>query len=259
MFGQEGVYLFARQMGCWKPQLPCSDRRVRQALAYAMDSKIMRDQLYGGPTVFQAKGWSGVTPSTIGYSPELDPFPFDPVKARQLLAEAGYPGGRGFGKLIINTWASVATPLMPESAQLAAEFWKRELGLDVEVKVGDEAALKKAQSLTEELYGQILWRDNETRLDAVGSLRNTWGTPEIPSRAHNDPELFAMAQKASAVFDPVEREKVLNSTYRRMRDEAYFITPGYLNIPWGVSSRVQTWEPHPLALYSSALHTITLK
>jgi len=257
--GQEGAYQYARQMGCWKPQFPCSDKRVRQALAYAMDVKLMQSQLYGGSEVFQVKGWAGVTPSTIGYSPDLDPFPFDPAKARQLMADAGYVGGKGFGKLIINTWVSVASPLMPESAQLAAEFWRRELGLDVEVKVGEEAALKNAQSLTEDLHGQILWRDNETRIDAAGSLRSSFGQPEPPSKAHNDPELFALVDQALAVVDPVEREKVLNRTYRRLRDEAYFITPGYMNIPWGVGPHIRTWEPYPLALYISAPHTITLK
>jgi oligopeptide transport system substrate-binding protein len=189
----------------------------------------------------------------------MDPFPHDPDKARELLAEAGYPGGKGFGTLIINTWPSLASPLMPEAAQLVAESWRRELGLDVEVKVGDEAALKKAQSLTEELYGQILWRDNETRIEAAGSLRSSFGQPEVPSRAHNDAELFALVDQTLLEVDPVEREKVLNSTYRRLRDEAYYISPGYMNIPWGVGPRIKTWDPYPLALYVSALHTITLE
>jgi peptide/nickel transport system substrate-binding protein len=94
VFGEEGVYFFARQYGCWKPQFPCHDKRVRQALAYAINKEVMQNQLYGGPEVMQVKGWGAVTPSTLGYSPDLDPFPFDPVKARQLLAEAGYPVGK---------------------------------------------------------------------------------------------------------------------------------------------------------------------
>jgi peptide/nickel transport system substrate-binding protein len=258
VFAPEGAYFRIRQYGCWKPQFPCHDRRVRQALAYAIDKELMRDTLYG-PDVMVVKGWTAVTPSTKGYSPDLDPFPFDPDKARQLLAEAGYPGGQGFGKLIINTWNSTASPFMPESAQLAADFWKTELGLDVEVRVGDEAALKKASSLSEELYGQILWRDNETRIDAADILRSGYGSPERLDRTHNNPELFALVKQAAAVFDPVEREKALNSAYRRMREEAYDINLGYLNIPFGVGPRVLTWEPYPLAFYPSALHTITLK
>jgi peptide/nickel transport system substrate-binding protein len=259
VFGQEGMYFYIRQMGCWKEQFPCSKKGVRQALNYAIDKELMRDKLYGGPEVMQVKGWFHVTPSSIGYSPELDPYPFDPVKARQLLADAGYPGGKGFGKLVINPYVSSALPLLPESAQLAADFWKRELGLDVEVKVGEEAALKKASQLNENLYGQIFWRDNETKVEGAGTLRHSYATPSVIVRAHNDPELFALAQKALAVFDPAESAKVYNSTYRRLRDEAYDISLGYINIPWGVGPRIRTWQPDPVSSYPTGLHTITLK
>ncbi len=259
VFGQEGMYFYVRLMGCWQPQFPCHDQRVRQALNYAVDKEQMRDKLYGGPEVMQVRGWFMVTPSSIGYSPELDPYPFDPVKARQLLAEAGYPGGQGFGKLMVNPYVSSALPLLPESAQLAAENWRRELGLDVVVTIGDEAALKKTTQLSEDLYGQIFWRDNETKVNGAGTLRHSYATPSVKVRAHNNPELFALADKALAVFDPVEQAKVYNSTYRRLREEAYDISLGYVNIPWGVGPRIRTWQPHPVASYPSALHTITLK
>jgi ABC-type transport system substrate-binding protein len=260
VFGQEGVYLYIRQYGCWKPQFPCHDKRVRQALSYAIDREVLRDRLYGGPEVMQTKGWFAVTPSTKGYSPDLDPFPYDPVKARQLLADAGYPGGKGFGKLIINTWVSGSLPLMPESAQLGAEYWRRGLGLDVEVKVGEEAALKKAFRFTEEYHGQIAWRDNETRIDAVDILRSGYLTPTRQDKATtSDPELLALSEKAAAVIEPVEREKVLNSTWRRLREESYDIQLGYINIPWALGPRILTWDPYPVAFYPSALHTITLK
>ncbi len=259
VFGEEGVIFHIYQLGCWKPQHPCHDKRVRQALNYAIDKELMRDKLFGGPEVMQVNGWFAVTRSTIGYSPELDPYSFDPVKARQLLADAGYPGGKGFATLVINTWVSPSVPLLTESAQLGADFWKRELGLKVEVRVGDKAALRRTQQRTEDLHGQILWSDNETRVDATSIMRSYYGDPNSPRTEHRDPELFALLQKALAVSDLVEREKVLNSLYRRLRDEAYNIPLGYVNIPWGVGPRIRTWQPYPLSFYPSALHTITLK
>ena len=262
VFAPEGAYFRVRLYGCWNlPELPrpCDDKRVRQALGYALDKELIRDRLYGGPEVMQVKGWTAVTPSTIGYSPELDPFPFDPDKARQLMADAGYPNGEGFGKLVINTWPSTTSPLMVESAQLAAEMWKRELGLDTAVRVGDEAALKEASSLTKDLHGQILWRDNESRIDAADTIRSGYGTPEEIDKVHNDPELVDLVKQATAVFDPEEREAALNGAFQRLREEGYDINVGYLNIPFAVGPRIQTWEPYPLAFYPSALHTITLK
>jgi ABC-type transport system substrate-binding protein len=258
VFGPEGIYLRVNLQGCFKQQYPCYDKRVRQALDLAIDKNVIRDKLFGGPEVFQVKGWSAVTPSTIGYSPDLDPWPQDVTRARQLLAEAGYPGGKGFGKLTVNSWVSTAMPFLPESAQLAADFWKKELGLDVEVKVGDEAALKKA-ALTEALHGQIIWRDNEARVDASGITRNAYATPGHGTRLHERQELQALVQKAIAVFDVKERPKALNDIYRQLRDESYELSIGYVNIPWAVGPRVLTWQPYPLAFYPSNLHSITLK
>ena len=109
IFGREGVYFNMILEMCWSdPELFCFDKRVRQALAYAIDKEQIRDLLYGAE-VMEIKGWGYVSPSTIGYSPEVDPFPFDPDKARQLLAEAGYrtptsPQGKDPGKFIIKRY-----------------------------------------------------------------------------------------------------------------------------------------------------------
>ena len=270
VFGQEGSYFRVSMYGCWVdaelefPGFPCQDKRVRQALDYAIDKELMRDTLFGGPDVMVVKGWGIVNPSTIGYSPELDPYPFDPDKARRLLAEAGYktptnPEGKDFGQLIVNTWVASATALVPESAQLAADFWRRELGLDVEVRVSEEVAIKKARKGGEmHRRGQIVWRDDDSGADAILVLGSGYG-PHRKDRFHNDPEIFALFEEASQVFDPAERQKVLNDLYLRLRDEHYQLGIGYYNIIWATGPRISTWRPNPIALYPSALHTLTLK
>jgi peptide/nickel transport system substrate-binding protein len=258
LFGQEGGVVEVRVHGCFESKYPCHDKRVRQALNYAIDRDLIRDRLYGGSQVFQVKGWLTITPSTVGYTPELDPWPFDPNKARQLLADAGYPGGKGFGKLILNTHPSTAMPFQVESAQLGAEFWKRELGLDVEVKVGEWDSLKKRRNAGE-LNGQALWRDNETRRDAASSVANEYADPKVTSRMHNDPELFRLVQESFGIVDEDKRAEASKKLYLRLRDESYWIAVGYVNIPWGVGPRIVTWRPYPLASFPTALHTITLK
>jgi peptide/nickel transport system substrate-binding protein len=264
IFGPEGVYVRARLDGCWHDsELPCGDKRVRQALDYAINKEIIRDQLYGGPEVFQAKGWAHVTPGALGYSPELDPFPFDPDKARQLLAEAGYktpenPSGKDFGKLIVNTWVSTSMPYLPEGAQIAADSWRRELGIDAEVRVGDEASINAARR-DGALAGQVTWRDNEARLDGSSISRSSYGTPEQTDRLSNDPELHTLVKSTLGVIDQAERPLALNRLYLRLREETHELGIGYVNIPWAVGPRVKTWQPFAFSFYPSGMHTITLE
>jgi peptide/nickel transport system substrate-binding protein len=258
IFGQEGGVVDIRLVGCYEPQYPCHDKRVRQALDYAINKELIRDQLYGGPEVFQITGWTVVTPSTMGYTPEMDPRPFDPEKARQLLEEAGYPGGQGFGKLIVNTYPSQSMPLQVEAAQLGAEFWRRELGLDVEVRVAEEFGVSEREDAGE-LNGQITWRSNDARTDATSKLSADYSDPESYDRLHENPELFQVVQEAFQILDPDERVEASAKLFPRLREESYQIGIGYANIPWGLGPRVLTWEPYPLSLHPSALHTITLE
>ena len=257
IFAPEGVYVWVRLLGCYEPQYPCHDKRVRQALDYAIDKELIRDQLYGGSEVFDVRGWYAVTPGSTGYTPELDWY-YDPDKARQLMADAGYPGGQGFGKLILNTHPSSAIPFQVEAAQLGAEFWKRELGLDVEVRVGDSVGIKEKE-VAGELNGQIIWRENRTAKDAASTIATVFGEPTRPDPVHQDPELFRLVDETVRIVDEQKRAEALEKLALRLRDESYFLGVGYANIPWGVGPRVETWEPYPMATYPSALHTITLR
>ncbi|MSQ05950.1 MAG: ABC transporter substrate-binding protein [Dehalococcoidia bacterium] len=269
IFGQESVFFEAHIWGCWKPQFPCSDKRVRQALNYAFDKKVLQERLMGGPEVMDMQGWWAITPSTIGYSPELAPWPFDPNRARQLMAEAGYktptnPGGKDFGKLVINTNPDELIVALVDSAQLAADFWKRELGIEAELKTWDKSALTGARAVAfEQFDGQITWLGNNTRLDAAGVTRNYYlnlqkGGPS--ARQHADPELLALVEKSLTGIGQPGFEKDLNSMYRRLRDEAYDVAPGgYINAPFAVGPRIKTWQPYRVAEYASAMHTIVLK
>ncbi len=90
IWSQESSYMWILLPGCWEVQFPCNKKEVRQALDYAIDKDLIMSQLYG-PEAAVARGWNWVTPNALGYSPDLDPFPYDPEKALQLLVDAGYP------------------------------------------------------------------------------------------------------------------------------------------------------------------------
>jgi oligopeptide transport system substrate-binding protein len=81
---------------------PLSDRRVRQAFAYALNREEIVQDVYGGQFSF-ARGI--LPPGTQGFNPRLTGYPYDPNRARELLVEAGYPGGRGLAPITI--WSSV--------------------------------------------------------------------------------------------------------------------------------------------------------
>lgn len=88
-----------------------------------------------------------VTPSTLGYSTELDATLYDPAKAQQLLADAGFPGGEGFPPFTLYAWQASDTPFMVEHAELIAQMWQENLGLDVTVEADENVAIReRAQS-----------------------------------------------------------------------------------------------------------------
>jgi ABC-type transport system substrate-binding protein len=208
--------------------------------------------------VFQIRGWNQWLPSTFGYSPDIDPWPQDAAKARRLLAEAGYPGGQGFGKLILNTYVSSSAPFLSESGQLAADFWRQELGLDVDVKVRDETEVKRARTRGE-LHGQVMWTDGSGDVDRSRSFESNYGDPDHASRVHGDPEIFELTQQALGVIDPAKRKEAHIKLAKRLREESYESSIGYVNIPWALGPRVAAWQPWPLAGYPSNLHGIVLK
>lgn len=83
-----GLILVDRE-GVFQPEL--KDVRVRQAINYAIDRKLVSQALFGKmaePTVqLQSKGF-------MGYDANLEKrYPYDPAKAKELLAQAGYPNG----------------------------------------------------------------------------------------------------------------------------------------------------------------------
>jgi len=114
---------------------PLNDKRVRRALALAIDKEeIIARILQTG----QEPALSFVPTSISRYIPYEPPQmpPYDPAAARRLLAEAGYPEGRGFPKLEIlyNTHESHQA-----IAELIQSQWKRTLGINVRLQNQDWA------------------------------------------------------------------------------------------------------------------------
>jgi peptide/nickel transport system substrate-binding protein/oligopeptide transport system substrate-binding protein len=81
---------------------PIANKLVRQAFSLAIDREaIARDVIMNRDKA----GQSFLPPGVYGYDPQFRPYPYDPQRAKALLAKAGYPGGKGLPPLQI--WSSV--------------------------------------------------------------------------------------------------------------------------------------------------------
>src|SRR5690349_21003536 len=94
----------------WDPKSPWHDRRVRLAANLAMDRDALNQALYLG----LATPAHSFIPRGLDYFWAPPPYPHDPTRARQLLAEAGYPNGFTAGELSGDTvyGASIGEPVV---------------------------------------------------------------------------------------------------------------------------------------------------
>lgn len=103
---------------------PLNDARVRRALSLALDRRTLVDKVMKGG---QQPAYGFVPPGLGGYAPQTR-LNEDAASARRLLAEAGFPGGKGFPPLEITAWG--VGNLVLEAIQ---QRWHTELGIPVAV------------------------------------------------------------------------------------------------------------------------------
>jgi oligopeptide transport system substrate-binding protein len=103
---------------------PLDDVRVRQALSMAVDRDKLNNTILHGMNV---AAYSITPPGTLGYEPPIV-FGYDVTRARQLLAEAGYPDGKGWpgASLVYNTSESHL-----KIAVALQQMWKDALNIDI--------------------------------------------------------------------------------------------------------------------------------
>ncbi len=259
----ESAYNWILMVDCWEESLWCFDKRVRQAVEIGVDRQTIVNELYGrGATV---KGWSYVTPNSMGYSPELDPPAYDLAKAKSLLAEAGIVDGMFNGEQVkfdIHTWDAGDTPLLPELSQLMADAWTDDLGFDVGVVVGDASAVR-ARWNNRELPGQVLVRTNEARFDGTSITAGGYDNIAIAWRSVRDPNeepwlTNTTGHVRTALNDlSPSRAQTFNNTYKILKDDAQQWSAFYTNLPWGVGSSIKpgTYTPWKLVPYVTAIWT----
>ncbi len=217
-----------------KKDSPYADVRVRRALSMAIDNKKILDEYYGGegtllkwPIVY-AKEYSGAyVPLEQLPRSVQELFEYHPDKAKQLLAEAGYPNGFK-AKIIAYNHRAYMDPL-----QMVKDMWSK-IGVELEIEPKDYATFQSIairRAYDDMLFG---W------YGGIGAFWKgiSWTTQSYANGSYiNDPKCAQTRQDMLAAFPD---EKKIDQIHREfmpyLLDQAYVI-----QLPAGYSYRF--WWP----------------
>jgi peptide/nickel transport system substrate-binding protein len=210
---------------------PVKDVRVRQAINYGVNvaeigETILENQgtLIPGPLVTINAHY---TDSVRGYSHDQD-------KAKQLLADAGYPNGL---KLTLNT--SNGRYLKDREAAEAIAIQLQRIGVDVEVKTHEWSSyldlIKSGQAGDMHVLGR-----SDRELD--GGIMQALFMTGASWVSFSDTALDAELTAASMVVDPTARTQAMDALQQRVIDLAPWIFLWQQHDVYGVSNRIE-WEP----------------
>lgn len=208
-----------------------SDVRVRQAMIHALDIPTISDALMQG----SAELMDAPIPSSIfGYAPQ-EPYAYDPEKAKQLLAEAGYENG--FETDMI--WAPGSSPQDREIAQAMFSYWDA-VGITVADRQSERAQwLEALLALDWEMDFQS---NGVVTGDADFVLRRLYHS-SANRTGYANPELDKVLDAAAASVDQEERKTLYAEACKIIWDEAVGIYPFTLVQSFIARSNVQGFEP----------------
>ncbi|MGM0653534.1 MAG: ABC transporter substrate-binding protein, partial [Bacillota bacterium] len=175
---------------------PFNDVRVRQAFMHAIDFDALTDSLYEG---LGTRAVNPMPPTIFGFNNDITPYAYDPDRAKELLAEAGYPDGFATD---IHVFAESRTYIgRPVDA---AEIFKSDLakvGIDANVIVNEWGTHRSLLREHEHAVGFIGWFDvphpnNFLNLMLLRAVNNQY----------ENPELEELSDKALGTIDRSEQE-----------------------------------------------------
>ena len=214
-----------------------SDVRVRKALAYSIDRQLLVDKV---TQCGQIPAYSFTPPGSNGYQPSTE-IPYDPVLAKQLLAEAGYSSDNPFPKLEILFNTNEGHRKVALAIQ---QMWQNELGIEVELVNQDWKVY-----LSREMVGDF----QISRAGWIGDYEdpNTFLDLMRPNRGNNktgweNMEFDALVEEANTINDQEKRYELLNKAEKILIDNMPII-PLYTYVRvYQLSPDVKGFNPHIL-------------
>ncbi|MGZ3695754.1 MAG: ABC transporter substrate-binding protein [Bdellovibrionota bacterium] len=193
------------------------DKRVRQAISLAMDEKEAIQIFFNG---MATEAQTPIPPGVNGYSPDFkNPYRTGDIeKAKKLLADAGYPGGKGFPEIPYDSTADATSRQMFE--YFAKEISRIGLKLKLESNTWP-AMLKRIQGRQTQLWG-IAWGADYP--DAENFLQLFYGPNASPGGMNNsyykNKEFDAIFVKARAMQDSPARTELYKKLGRMVAEDS---------------------------------------
>jgi len=190
---------------------PFSDKRVRQAMNYAIDKKAMVDALFFG---YANPARGPMSPSIVGFDPSLpESYPYNPEKARELLKEAGYANGFS---------CKIYTDPRTERRNVV-EFLQMnlaEVGIKVEIELLEWSVfLAQTSKGVEGLYILAVFGTG----DADGAMHPRYYSPYIGSsnrQQWNNPALDKLLEEGRAELDQQKAAAIYKTIQAMVVEEA---------------------------------------
>ena len=214
---------------------PFDDERVRQAVWYGIDVESIVKYVMGEELAQVAD--APLPPGVFGRTEKLSPYPYDPVKAKKLLEEAGYPNGFKTTILLSEIHAKQREAAQAVAAQLA------EIGIEAEVIVQDRSVW--VENFTKENYDTLLSGTTTLTGDADFTLARLYISESSFVGYHGDDELDSFLLKARSESDLKVRQELYERAQEIMWQRAAAIWPFHDKEAYGINPNVVGFEPRP--------------
>ena len=189
---------------------PFKDIRVREAVCLSIDKAAMIEGLYSGAAL-PLNGQ--VTEGVAGFDPSIQPIPYDPEKAKALLAEAGYPDGKGLPPIKLTT----TEPNKNEHLYYASQF-QEVLGMPVEVEIVERATHIKSMNAGEVPF--FAWGWSAGYPDALYFLSQVWYGPSPYNRSRwQNADFDKIIEEAFKTVDNEARYKLYHAAEKVLLDD----------------------------------------
>ncbi len=224
----------------WKSNL-----NLRKAIAHAINRKAIVDNLYQG---MGQVAKSTIPPTMWGYNTSLPGYKYDVALAKQYLAKAGFPEGKGLGDITL--WSMpVARPYNPEGQKIgvamAADLAK--IGITASIVSYDWGTyLKRQREQPEDMdLFQLGWTgDNGDPDNFLAVLFDGLASSSIRTQWHNQKYHDLMLQGKQTV-DQAKRTKIYEEAQQLLFDECPVIPVAHSTVIWPANKKVHNFKLHP--------------